>query len=84
MHLVYLGGQSGPNCELKAYRFRLFIANIIIDRIVGTELRVYQLWSAKVERDYHLSGIALLGTDGKQLVVLGWGVSPLSQGDLWR
>ena len=41
MHLVYLGGESGPNCELKAYRFRLFIVNIIIDRIIGTELRDY-------------------------------------------
>ena len=40
MQLVYLGGQSVPNCELKAYRFRLFIVNII-DRITGTELRDY-------------------------------------------
>ena len=41
MHLVYLGGQSVPTCELKAYRFRLFIVNII-DRIVRTgQLRGY-------------------------------------------
>ena len=35
VHLVYLGGQNVPSCELKAYRFRLFIVNII-DRIVRT------------------------------------------------
>ena len=39
MHLVYLGGRSVPNCELKAYRFSLFIVNMI-NRRTG-QLRDY-------------------------------------------